>query len=310
MILARLSATPARLTRTTLIQSAAAIPTVQKRNVSIKTLRTRLVAIKNIKKITSSMKLVAAARLKKGEDILNQAREFSTPIINFWPESKQEVPHSALYMYVPITSDRGLCGSVNNAIVREVRNLVNKRVSEGSTNLLIMPFGGKGRTGLERHFGKYYNFAILELQKPKRIGFKQASKAAEILLAAKFDAGEIFYNQFKNMVSYVTTSVPIQPLSVAISDTTAIQPYELEGGDDILQNFYEFKLATRLYRFLCEMTMSELSSRMTAMTNASKSAGEMIDSLSMIINRKRQSKITTELIEIISGASAAESQES
>jgi len=303
-MLTRVAASSARVTR------PLCLPQVQKRFVSAKTLKLRLTVVKNIQKITTSMKMVAAAKLRKSEEGLLLAREFSAPVINFWPEAKQEITPTSAYLYVPITSDRGLCGGVNSAVVREVRSLINKRVSSGHTNINLIPYGEKGRAGLERVYGKYFSTVVTELQKSKRIGFKQAAKATELLLNTKFDAGEIVYNKYKNMVSYITTAVPLQPLSVLLNDTTALQPYELEGGNDILENLYEFKLAVRVFQYLCDMDTSELSARMTAMSNSSKSAGEMIDALRLLYNRTRQAKITIELIEIISGASAAEETKS
>jgi len=304
-MLSRVGASSARVVRPQIC-----LPQVQKRFVSAKTLKLRLTVVKNIQKITTSMKMVAAAKLRKSEESLGLARDFTSPIINFWPEAKQEITSANSYLYVPITSDKGLCGGVNSAVVRDIRNSINKRVSSGHTNINIIPFGEKGRAGLERVFGKYFTTVVTELQKPKKIGFKQAAKVTGLLLKTKFDAGEIVYNKYKNMVSYTTTAVPLQPLPVLLLDTTALQPYELEGGNDVLENLYEFKLAIRIFQYLCEMDTSELSARMTAMSNSSKSAGEMIDALRLLYNRTRQAKITIELIEIISGASAAEETKS
>jgi F-type H+-transporting ATPase subunit gamma len=147
-----------------------------------------------------------------------------------------------------------------------------------------------------------------EHSKLKRRTFKETCIFADNILRTEFDHGEFIYNNFKNMIAFDTTIVPFTNRTIALSDPTQFVIYEQEGNSDILENFYEFFIAVRLHSFLAETDMVEFSQRVNSMSNSSKNAEEMLSKLRLLYNRSRQAKITTELIEIISGATAAAEQ--
>lgn len=299
---------PANPLVTTLSKAVKTEP--QKRFASNKELKTRLQSVGSIQKITNSMKLIAVAKMKRSEAAVRLARDFSNPILDLWPESKEaEAPSSGKHLYVPLTVDRGLCGSVNTTIARNVRNSINKRKAEQKGDYAILVYGEKGRGGLERAFGKQIEMVVSEARKVKRFNFKQASELAEPLINAKYDSGELVYNRFKNLISFVLTRIPLQTFEQQSADLSALQGYPaIEGTEDMMRNLYEFRTGLRVWHAYQEMDATEMSARMSAMGNATKAAGDMSLILRKTLNRQRQAKITAELCEIISGASGVEAE--
>jgi len=205
---------------------------------------------------------------------------------------------------VAFTADKGLCGSVNTAIVRSVRQQLNKRISQGNSNFEILAFGEKGRGGLERSFSKYMNLAVSSIAKPKLFNFKQVSAITSLFLEQKYDNAEFVYNRYVNKIKYEPTRLPV--LSAAKMNEILSQQYTtIEGGNDAMQNLFEFRTAVTLFQVCADVNASEIASRMAAMGNSSKAAADMLDVLRVAYNRRRQAKITTELIEIISGSTAS-----
>lgn len=256
------------------------------------------------------MKMIAQTKIKKSEDLLKAARAFSAPMINLITEKdfkkdETEIKKNAdeKHLVVAFTADKGLCGSVNSSIVRAVRQNLNARISSGNTNFAILAFGEKGRGGLERSFGKYLSMAVSGISKPKNFNFKQVSAITSIFLDQKFDTAEFIYNRYVNKIKYETTKYPI--VSAAKTNEILSQQYTtIEGGNDALQNLYEFRTAVTLFQVFADVNASEISARMTAMGNSSKAAADILNILRVAYNRRRQAKITTELIEIISGATS------
>jgi len=162
------------------------------------------------------------------------------------------------------------------------------------------------RASLQRAYGKYYSVAISEHSKLKRRTFKQTSILADEILTNKFETAEILYNQFKNLITFEATNTPLLSLHSAINNTNLAEAYELEGEADLIENLYEYTFAIRLGQYLAECDMVEFSQRVNSMGNSSKSAEDMLARLKLLYNRTRQAKITTELCEIISGATAAD----
>lgn len=146
--------------------------------------------------------------------------------------------------------------------------------------------------------------------KLKRQTFRQASSLTDYYLAQEFDMGEIIFNKFKNLIAFETTSISVLPGKQMIEEAKINEKYEMEGGADMLENLLEFRSAALFFHLFAENEATELSQRVNAMTNSSKNASEMLDDLKLAYNRGRQAQITTELIEIISGAAAAEAQKS
>mmetsp|Transcript_97 Transcript_97/g.169 ORF Transcript_97/g.169 Transcript_97/m.169 type:complete len:229 (-) Transcript_97:278-964(-) len=205
---------------------------------------------------------------------------------------------------VALTSDKGLCGGVNSAIARGVRGLCGQN-QEADISLVVV--GEKGRSQLRRMVGDKLDFAYTEVAAP--LNFSFASSVAQNLLESYPDNSiyHIAYNKFISAIAYIPTLATIMPFAFdGEKETLASYEFEPEAKQEVLFNLSEYYLATELFYGMMEAATSEQSSRMQAMENASKNAGELIDKLTLLYNRARQARITTELIEIISGASALE----
>uniref|UniRef100_A0A1I7TQK0 F-ATPase gamma subunit n=1 Tax=Caenorhabditis tropicalis TaxID=1561998 RepID=A0A1I7TQK0_9PELO len=271
---------------------------------TLKDISIRLKSVKNIQKITKSMKMVAAAKYAKAERDLKGARAYGVGAKTFFdnidPVAAEGAPkeESKKQVLVLITSDRGLCGAVHTSIVKEARNILN---NAGDKDIRVVAIGDKSRAGLQRVYGKHFLVSGNEIGRAPPT-FADASIAAKAILDSGFDfeTGTIVFNRFKSVVSYETSKLQILPLE-AIKAKEALNTYD-SVDDDVLQSYSEYSLAQLIYYAMKESATSEQSSRMTAMDGASKNAGEMIDKLTLAFNRTRQAVITRELIEIISGA--------
>jgi F-type H+-transporting ATPase subunit gamma len=202
-----------------------------------------------------------------------------------------------------VTADKGLCGGVNSIIGRMTKTALAKLDASGKEYQIFMQ-GEKGSSQFRRAYGDKFFAQVTEREAP--YNFDLASSITSEILSAECDQIHILYNKFKSAIAYIPTIKSITPL-VDPNDPSLYQ-YEISEEDDleILQNFYEYTLATEVFYAMLQNATSEQSSRMSAMENASKNAAEMVDKLTLQYNRARQARITTELIEIISGASALE----
>jgi len=253
------------------------------------------------------MKMVAAAKLRAVQNQLDRVRNFAKPLTTAWP-SKPVTEGVEKTLIVPITSDRGLCGSVNSAIARRTKAMLRES-ADAKSQPTLFTIGSKGTSALERHYPKNFVMNISEAYKFKVISFKQVCMLADLIQQQQFDKLEFLYNRFKNLLTFDTTIETIYSYRLALPaarDHLAKFEIENDGYTDVLQNLYEFRTAVRLYHCLQENSTAEQSSRMNAMSNSSKSAGEMLGGLRLVYNRTRQAKITTELIEIVSGAISVE----
>lgn len=286
-----------------LSRSVSIIPCYQQQTRGMATLKAismRLKSVKNIQKITQSMKMVSAAKYTKAERELRQARPYGEGAKQFFEKAEvgpsTETPQKLI---VAITSDRGLCGAVHTQVARTIRT----ELAEDSENTKIVCVGDKSRAILSRLWGKNIIFVANEVgRKPPT--FIDASLLANNILDSGYDfgSGKIVYNRFKSVVSYTTTDLPLFSLA-AVMAAPKLPIYD-SLDSEVLQSYLEFSLASLLFYAQKEGACSEQSSRMTAMDNASKNAAEMIDKLTLTFNRTRQAVITRELIEIISGAAA------
>eukprot|EP01006_Ploeotia_vitrea_P062197 TRINITY_DN8068_c0_g1_i1.p1 TRINITY_DN8068_c0_g1~~TRINITY_DN8068_c0_g1_i1.p1 ORF type:complete len:307 (-),score=186.80 TRINITY_DN8068_c0_g1_i1:178-1098(-) len=294
------------------LASAAKRPqlTQQSRNMAtVMQLKARIGTVKSIAKITKAMKMVAAAKLRGVQAHLEKVRVFQAGVSDVWPEPSEDnkVPRDKTVL-VAITSDRGLCGGVNSVISRHVRDKLNELQASGSELPRVVVFGDKGKAALERLYSKTFDTTITDSGKAKLVTFEQSSLLAELLQQQEYDQLQFIYNKFKSAIAYDTTVEPVYSHAVLEEEREFWKDYNFEGEQrEVLEALYEFRLAVRLHHMFMEAATSEQSARMTAMENSSKNAGEMIDKLQLVYNRTRQAKITTELIEIISGAAAAES---
>jgi len=267
---------------------------------------------KNIQKITSSMKMVSAAKLKGDETRRTSAIAFNTwtTALNGEPAlledaTFEELPQKCLLL--PLTSDKGLCGGVNTFITRSVRNCVNSLHEQGK-ECDIAVIGDKGRGQLRRLYGESIKVSMTEVVSPGN--FTLAGAIASDLIAngaGDYDAVVIMYNAFKNKATYEQKYKVIKPFAGEGEDEPMLAyEFEPDTKSEVLVDLHEYLLTSQVFQSLMDGAAAEQASRMSAMENASQNAGEMIDSLTLRYNRARQSRITTELIEIISGASALE----
>lgn len=274
----------------------------QQRNMAtLKAIQIRLKSVKNIQKITQSMKMVSAAKYSRAERELKQARPYGEGSKQFY-EKAEIVPAEAVEkkkLLIAMTSDRGLCGAVHTGVARNIRN----ELAQDSSNTKVICVGDKSRAILQRLYGKNIMMVANEVGRLPPT-FLDASKIANEVLKSGYEytEGKIIYNKFRSVVSYLLSSMPIYSAPV-VETSEKIALYD-SLDKDVLQNYVEFSLASMLFYAMKEGACSEQSSRMTAMDNASKNAGEMIEKLTLTFNRTRQAVITRELIEIISGAAA------
>ncbi|XP_067126621.1 ATP synthase subunit gamma, mitochondrial [Centruroides vittatus] len=286
----------------TLQKSAITPLAIQVRGMAtLKDIRLRLKSVKNIQKITQSMKMVSAAKYARAERDLKPARPYGEGAQAFYESSeltKDEKRPSSLILAV--TSDRGLCGAIHSSVSKKVKALL---AENEQADIKILCLGDKARALLQRQFGKNIVMVFSEFGKKPPV-FEDATKVANAILNSghDFEKGLVFFNKFKSVVSYRTSEIPIFGLD-AINSAEKIALYDSLDAE-VLQSYQEFSLASIIFYAMKENSCSEQSSRMTAMDNATKNAGEMIDKLTLTFNRTRQAVITRELIEIISGASA------
>jgi len=277
-----------------------------------KQLANKIVSTKNIMKITSSMKMVSAAKLKGDENRLHSARPF-----NQWSQALcgaptlledatfDDIPNNSLI--VPLTSDKGLCGGVNSYISRGVRDMMKTLVAADKGNQSIVVVGEKGRSAMRRIVGDKFVSCHTEVELPGTFALASALTAEILAAGGEYESIVLVNNKFINMATYTQQYTVIKSFE-ATGESESLAQYEFEPDvkDEVLVDLGEYLLCSQLYQALMESAASEQSARMAAMENATKNAGEMVDALTLQYNRARQSRITTELIEIISGAAALE----
>merc|ERR1712110_268257 len=273
---------------------------------NLKAIAIRLKSVKNIQKITQSMKMVSAAKYARAERDLKAARPYGTGAQAFYEQAKvaeteQTDAAGGKELYVALTSDRGLCGGVHSSICKTIRNELLEKPN--LDNIGIICVGDKSRAQLGRLFAKNIICVGSDIGRlPPQFG--DAAKIASMIMTCgfEFNVGKAYYNYFKSIVSYQTTELPLYS-NETVKAAPGLALYD-SVDDDVLQSYLEYSLASKIYYSLKQGATSEQSSRMNAMENSSKNAGEMIDKLTIYYNRTRQAVITGELIEIISGAAA------
>lgn len=270
---------------------------------TLKDIRVRLNSVKNIQKITQSMKMVSAAKYARAERDLKKAKQFSDafPFKNEGAQEAATVANPDKTLIIAITSDRGLCGAVHSSVARKIRGILN--TSEKPEDIKIICVGDKSRALLARAFPQNVLLAYNNFGK-KPPSFADAQEVARDIIESNytFNKGIVVYNKFKSVVSYQTSEEDLMSLDKVLASPKVLNYDSVDEG--VLRNYYEYSLASLLYYVMKENACSEQSARMSAMDNASKNAGEMISKLTLQFNRTRQAVITRELIEIISGAAA------
>jgi len=295
---------------------------------NLKDLRVRIASVKSTQKITSAMKMVAAAKLRRAQEQAEAARPYAERMERMLSSlaaasaGKEGAPallagngRDQVHLLIVGTSDRGLCGGFNSSIVREVRRRIKALRDDGKTFKLLC-VGRKGRDQLRRDFGSDIVDTIEDVARP-RLRFESADeiakRVAQMFEAGEFDVCTIYYARFQSAISQVVTAQQLIPFAPDESDGAeatessgaSLAVYEYEPTEEeILAALLPRNLAVQVYRALLENSASEHGARMTAMDNATRNAGDMIDNLTLTYNRTRQAVITSELIEIISGAEA------
>ena len=291
---------------------------------SLKDLRGRINSVKSTRKITSAMKMVAASKLRRAQSQAEAARPYADRMERMLAALAANVSESPtaprilvgtgkddVHLLVAMTADRGLAGAFNANVGRATRNLARRLEGEGKT-VKIITVGRKGRDYLRREFASQIVGEISYAGR-RRVEFSDAATLAEkithMLMAGEFDVCTVIYNRFVSVISQVPTEMQIIPAPPPPEQETqregAQAVYEFEPDEEtILARLLPQNLAVQIYRALLESGAGEQGARMTAMDNATRNAGDMIDRLTLNYNRTRQANITKELIEIISGAEA------
>ncbi len=285
---------------------------------SLKDLKNRIGSVKNTRKITKAMQMVAAAKLRRAQEAAEAARPFAermTAVMSALaagvgtgegaPKLLAGNGRDQVHLLVVMTSERGLCGGFNSSIVKLARTRANELAAAGKT-VKILTVGKKGREQLRRDWGNAF-VGHVDLGEVKRVGYANAQSIAREVMAA-FEAGEadvvtIFYNRFQSVISQIPTEQQVIPAKFEGTATTALYDYE-PSEEAILADLLPRGVATQIFTALLENGASEQGARMSAMDNATRNAGDMINKLTIQYNRSRQAAITKELIEIISGAEA------
>ena len=288
---------------------------------SLKDLKTRINSVKSTQKITSAMKMVAAAKLRRAQDSAEKGRPYTDrmqQIVNSLASKADPISAPQLlvgngkdntHLLVVVSADRGLCGGFNGAITRQTRTEVARLRGEGKTVKLLM-VGRKSADALRRELGDSYIDSLEGIQ-GTAVEYADAASIGETVRngfkAGEFDVCTVIFNKFKSVISQEVTVKRLIPAEVGedTEDDDAGVSYEYEPDEqELLAAVLPRNISTQVYSALLESSAAELAARMTAMDNATRNAGDLIERLTLVYNRTRQATITKELIEIISGAEA------
>ena len=286
---------------------------------SLDDLKKRITSVKSTQKITKAMKMVAAAKLRKAQENAEKGRPYSEKMNNIIINLSNSVTdisnapkllvgtgNEKVHLCIVLTADRGLCGGFNTNIVKKAKSFFEKIKIDGKI-LKIITVGSKGYDQLKRVYGKQI-IEKISFKDSKVANYSDADtvgkKIIELFEKNEFDICTIFYNQFKNVITQIPQEQQIIPLkSSEVKKNSVEDNYEFEPEEDeILSNLLPKNISTQIFKAMLENSASEQGSRMSAMDNATRNAGELVDKLTINYNRSRQAAITKELIEIISGA--------
>ena len=287
---------------------------------SLDDLKKRISSVKSTQKITKAMKMVAAAKLKRAQESAEKGRPFSEKMNNIILNLSSSISdkenaskflvgtgNDNIHLCVVITSDRGLCGGFNTNICKKAKNDFEKIIKQGK-KLKIFTVGSKGHDQLKRTYGSYI-IENLNFKGFKKITYKDAEEIGKQIIKlfneSQFDVCKIYYNKFKNVITQIPQAQQIIPIEkIKTEEEKKIANfYEFEPEEnEILNDLLPRNISTQIFKAILENAASEQGSRMTAMDNATRNAGDLVENLTITYNRSRQAAITKELIEIISGA--------
>jgi F-type H+-transporting ATPase subunit gamma len=285
---------------------------------SLKDLKNRIGSVKNTRKITKAMQMVAAAKLRRAQESAEAARPYAERMTSVMAGLAGSVGQSAsaprllagtgadrVHLLIVMTSERGLCGGFNSSIARLARVHAQKLLLDGKT-VKILTVGKKGREQLKRDLSSHF-IGHVDMSEVKRVGYVNAQTIARDVLhrfdSGEFDVATLFFNRFQSVISQIPTAQQVIPAKFEGDASTALYDYE-PSEEGVLADLLPRALATQVFTALLENGASEQGARMSAMDNATRNAGDMINRLTIQYNRSRQAAITKELIEIISGAEA------
>ena len=286
---------------------------------SLKDLKIRIESVKSTRKITKAMQMVAAAKLRRAQDAAEAGRPYAERMnavlgglaasvggSDSAPKLLSGTGSDQTHLLVVMTAERGLCGGFNSTIVRLARARVEELKGAGKT-VKILTVGKKGREQLKRDYEDLF-VGHVDLSEVKNVGYANAHEIAADVLnrfdAGEFDVATIFFNRFQSVISQIPTAQQIIPADFEdAGEASTLYDYE-PSEEEILEDLLPRGVATQIFAALLENGASEQGARMSAMDNATRNAGDMIDKLTIQFNRSRQAVITNELIEIISGAEA------
>ena len=291
---------------------------------NLKDLKIRIESVKSTRKITKAMQMVAAAKFRKAQEAAEEARPYAVRMAKVLSKLTGKMVNASTgspllvgsgksenYLVIVATSERGLCGGFNSSIVKLAKSRIASLLSEGK-GVEILTIGKKGREQLKREFGGLMRDHV-DLSAIKKMTYQDASAIAENIIEKfsknEFDVAIIFYNEFESVISQIPKAhqlIPFQSGAEAATNDEKDQLTYLYEPDEreIIEDLLPKAIATQIFTALLENGASEQGARMSAMDNATRNAGEMIDKLTIQFNRSRQAAITNELIEIISGAEA------
>ena len=287
-------------------------------------LKKRIGSVKSTEKITKAMKMVAAAKLRRAQESAESSRPYSDSMKDLIESiSKGYKPSSTdrnlltgdekdqIHLLILFTSERGLCGGFNSIVTRTLRDKIENLIDQNKT-VKIVCVGKKGYDILKRQYSEMIT-EVIDMREVKSITYQDAKnisdKIVKMFFDGEFDKCSIFYNEFKSVISQIPTEQQVIPIEI-ISDEADEEKkeesfFEFEPGEsEILDEILPLNFTVQVFKALLESAASEQGARMSAMDNASRNAGDMIDNLTLFYNRSRQAVITKELIEIISGAEA------
>jgi len=287
---------------------------------NLKDLKTRINSVKSTQKITSAMKMVAAAKLRRAQEVAEAGRPYSSRMQQVISglaanANKSNAPELLVgredvktHLLIVVSADKGLCGGFNGSIARQTRQEINRLENEGKTVLVYM-VGKKAADNLGREILNK-TFERIENLQGSNVDYNKVKGVAEKILLGfadnQFDQVSIIYNQFVNAITQNVVVVPLVPANVVgeqENESLVVYDYEPEQNE-LLELLLPRNITTQIFSAVLESSAAELAARMTAMDNATRNARDMIDSLTLVYNRTRQANITKELIEIISGAEA------
>ena len=287
---------------------------------NLKDLKIRIESVKSTRKITKAMQMVAAAKLRKAQETAESSRHYSEKLVEVLANVSSTIKgnetssillkgtgSSKKHLRIVATAERGLCGGFNSSIVKMAKSEFEAIINKGE-EFQIVTVGKKGKEQLEREYGKWF-LKHFDLTDSSKSTYEIAGLISEFAIdefkKSDFDTVKVYFNKFQSVIAQIPSAQLLIPAAVDDSENQSLVTYEYEPDEDeILDELIPKAIKNYVYTALLENAASEQGARMSAMDNATRNAGEMIDKLTIQYNRSRQAAITNELIEIISGAEA------